>query len=755
MELIFLLLTILGIVVAIIFGYLQVAVPFIKGEVRISRRFPFIETTEGVPIAKARRRKKKKRKRFLIPILMMAVIIILAVLIRILVFQTKQLRKTPIAVMTFENLTGDSSFDYLCKAIPNLIITNLERSKHLSVMTWERMHDLLRAAGKEDVQHIDEQLAFELCEMDTIDAVIVGSFTKAGDVFVTDAKVLDVSTKKILKTSSTKGEGIASILKIQIDELSRNISEINLYERTVAPTEMRIMEVTTASMDAYNYYLRGKEEASKFHHDETVKFFEKALELDSTFAMVYYALSGVYGQLREYGESRKMIEKAKFYGQKATERERLYITGSYAGDVEGDYEEQYRIWKEILRKYPKEKAAHLCLGWNYYDDKGMYAQAVEHLKLALALDPNYLAALMALTYVYLRQGDLENALECANRYALASPGNAEPFDTMGDVYVFMGNLDEAMAKYQQAVELEPGYFYSYKDIAYIYGLREDYAEALKWVDRHNERAPTTGRKAEGYWWKGLYYYLQGNFKSSLNAFKTAVDMMQEAGTSTTHGLVYWTAAWVCLEQAQFDMCREYFKQYIEIRRERSVDNLRYRCCLGLVDIEQGFDDSAKSRLSELGELLCEAESDELTKYLYDLLHVEVLLAEDSIDRAIQLCQHELRPPEFIGTAQIWGAMQHNLPGKNDLLARAYVKKGDLDKAIAEYERLITFNPESKDRRLIRPVYHHKLAVLYEQKGSTEKAIKEYERFLDIWKNADADRPEKIDAQKRLAMLKAS
>ena len=53
MELVFLLLTILGIIIAIIFGYLQVVVPFIKGEVRFSKRFPYVETAE-VPAAKQR-----------------------------------------------------------------------------------------------------------------------------------------------------------------------------------------------------------------------------------------------------------------------------------------------------------------------------------------------------------------------------------------------------------------------------------------------------------------------------------------------------------------------------------------------------------------------------------------------------------------------------------------------------------------------------------------------------------------------------
>jgi tetratricopeptide (TPR) repeat protein len=79
-------------------------------------------------------------------------------------------------------------------------------------------------------------------------------------------------------------------------------------------------------------------------------------------------------------------------------------------------------------------------------------------------------------------------------------------------------------------------------------------------------------------------------------------------------------------------------------------------------------------------------------------------------------------------------------------------KGDADAAIQEYERITTFDPTHWDRRLIHPLHRYELAKLYEKKGEREKAIAQYERFLYLWKNADRDRPEPKDAKARLARL---
>ena len=87
------------------------------------------------------------------------------------------------------------------------------------------------------------------------------------------------------------------------------------------------------------------------------------------------------------------------------------------------------------------------------------------------------------------------------------------------------------------------------------------------------------------------------------------------------------------------------------------------------------------------------------------------------------------------------------------MARTYLQIGEIDKAIAEYERLITFDPIGKERLLIHPKYHYRLAKLHEEKGWRGKAIEHYEKFLELWKDADPGIAEVEDAGKRLSELR--
>jgi len=628
------------------------------------------------------------------------------------------------------------------------------------VVTWERMRDLLVQIGKKDVETIDRDLGFKLCRREGVEAIVLGSFIKAENIFATDVKVFDVETKRLLKSTSSRGEGVDSILETQIDELSKEISEgIGIAKQRIGPAKMQIADVTTTSMEAYNLFLKGIENLEKHYYDESRQFLEKAIELDPDFAMVYLYLYSAYNRLGNTTAGNEAIEKAKALSHQATEKGRFYIESDYAFRVERNSENAIRILEQMVKKYPKEKRAHVALGYIYYWGKGLTNESIEELNKVVELDPNYGGAFNDMAYIYMDMEDYEKALESCERYASVSPGDANPFDTWGDIYLRMGRLDESIEKYKKALEVKPDFVYTSWVIGYIYALKEDYSEAMRWIDQFIALTPSLGLRYEGLWWKGFYQYWLGSLEQSLKLFRWLDDQATKAGEELRKSLVDRMIGWIYYERGELELSRKYFKSWFDIAVENYPAfkprlSAFYKFYLGLVDLKAGRIDSAKSRLSEIESILPELnpEEKEVQTFRYNLLRGEVLLAEKSLKEAAEISKKilPLRMP-YMNNREL--LQFYNSPFPRDVLARAYKQKGELDKAVAEYERLITIDPDSRDRYLINPKYHYRLAKLYEEKGWKGKAIEHYEKFLDLWKDADPGIAEVEDAKKRVAGLR--
>ena len=135
--------------------------------------------------------------------------------------------------------------------------------------------------------------------------------------------------------------------------------------------------------------------------------------------------------------------------------------------------------------------------------------------------------------------------------------------------------------------------------------------------------------------------------------------------------------------------------------------------------------------------------------MYDLLKAEVLFEDYHIKVAIKLGVDI----EELNLRYTRDLLIYNFPFPKDILARAYYRIGEIDKAIGEYKRLLKLDSKTKEGFLIHPKYYFRLAKLYDEVGEKNKAINNYHRFLQIWQNADKNLVDVIDAKIRLDKLK--
>jgi tetratricopeptide (TPR) repeat protein len=327
---------------------------------------------------------------------------------------------------------------------------------------------------------------------------------------------------------------------------------------------------------------------------------------------------------------------------------------------------------------------------------------------------------------------------------------------MAEQYFRMGRLDEAITNYKKVLEIKPDFGTECR-IAYNYALKEDYAKSMLWLDNSLKSVQSPGKKGETFLWQAMYNFLLGKKKDAFSSLDEAGKWAEVADDWPRRVSINYTKAWWYYESDELDLCHEHLKRawdrLLKVFPNSKGWRAGYNSDFGLLEVKQGKIESARTKLDEMNTLLPDlSPANQIeTGYGKAILEAEILMAEGSPGRAIEVMENTPLPNIPQMHTDIIGP--HNMPFMQDFLEKAYYKNGDLDRAIAEYERLITFDPESKNRRLINPKYHLKLARLYEEKGLSDKAIAEYERFLELWKYADEGLPELKDAKKRLAGLK--
>jgi serine/threonine protein kinase/tetratricopeptide (TPR) repeat protein len=655
----------------------------------------------------------------------------------------------PITVISFENQTGDESYEIWEKMIPEMLITKLEQSGGLMVTPWERITDLKKQLGKDSVEFIDRELGYELARTDRVGMLVTGSLIKAGDMFAIDAKVMDVETKEILKSASVKGEGEESLLMSQIDELGEEIVRgVGRIESMTKQLQEPLRQYTTSSTEAYKLYIQARNSTPI----EGIPLLLQAIKIDSTFAYAHFTLSDYYEVTGEYEKYSAALEQSIKYSDTASESERLRIHAWYYFSYKKDLAKADSLVQFYVKKYPKYKGAHRMMATIHWYRK-RYDQAIEEFNRHLKMNPNEFRALIDFGYLYAEIEQYEKAIECFQRSA-AIKTNANTYDSMADVYYEMGNLESALTNFKEAFKLCPSCYWSAVKAARCYAMKENYTEAIVWTEKGKRiKRPDTMPFD-----KALYNYMAGQYKLAKEDIDKSLyygDSLYQEGESPNVVIFmqYLFLAWFHYDLDEYEQgfraiktaSKNLDKKKFNYERAAAAVQINANFYAGLVYTQSGKLDSAKQRQNMLYALIQDSIFQFIkdASYFHDILSAKILIAENSLDKALKLL-HQTEVPKLH-----W---RFALPLKDDLLAQILFKMGDLDEAIEEYERLTSSDLKERGWRYIHPRYRYRLARLYEQKDWPGKAIEQYKRFLALWENADANLPELIDAKKRLAKL---
>ena len=284
------------------------------------------------------------------------------------------IRTRAIAMLEFENLTGDHTLDWVGRGLPELLGTALARSSELDVYDPQRLANLLAGSG-----HARDQSAplFERLRARGVGRALVGSILRSGRDLRIESRVVDIASGRVLHSDASAGPTSGDIFDLAgglIPKLQTWL-EIDLAGADAGGRWLR--EITTSSSDAYRIFLRGHAAMMASHWRESAAYDEQSLALDSTFVAARFDLTGCYWNLGDAARTQASLAAAKRLRNRATPREALQLDMIEAV-VRQDPEALIRTASSLRELYPENRFFTYLEGRGYFT-AGRWERCVEVL----------------------------------------------------------------------------------------------------------------------------------------------------------------------------------------------------------------------------------------------------------------------------------------------------------------------------------------------------------------------------------------
>ncbi len=635
-------------------------------------------------------------------------------------------QRIPVAVADFQNQTREEDLN----GLSGMLITSLEQSRRLSVMTRSRMFDVLRQLGRPDAGHIDESMGREICRRANVGALVVASVSKFDQLYIIDMKVLDPEKNEYLLTLKEEGEGKSSIPGM-IDRLSEK-TRLGLKEKTVDVQANRkaVAEMTTPDMEAYQAYFRGEEQINKLNWGKAVEEFRRAVEVDSTFAVAHYRLAYAL-QWNGTPGADDAIKKAMKYVDGVPKKESYLIRGENAL-VDNDAALGLSIYKELQSLYPEDKEANYLVG-DYSFHALDLPTAEASLRKVLSLDPLHARAYQHLAWTLMFGKRFGEMREVARKY-IANVPSTSAYVQLAESYLQQGMIDSALGVVRAARDTPEHSDRLSSFEGYLYLSNHEFDRA---VSHFQTMASSAGEKVpqvrDGLNGLVLASIWMGRYREALRHFDRLIEFeaAQKNTTllaSTLAGRAHLTAA-VGGDSAS---ARTYYARAMELKAHG----------------DQDFYIALKDYFRAIGDFSRAGEIARTELAVVDPMGVR---RNDAI--------REFQSGNYGSAVRLFGELPFLYHEDLYMLAKSLDATGQGDSALAVLGRLKAFYGGMFGfpwmRAMVEAKGEYLAGTIHEKMGNRKQAIDGYARFLGIWKNADAGIPELVDGKRRLAALKAA
>jgi len=329
-----------------------------------------------------------------------------------------------IAVLPFDNLSGDPQNAYFSEGVQDEILTRLAKIAELKVISRTSTQRFKSAPN--DLRQIAQQLGVE--------NILEGSVQKANDQVRVNVQLINALTDAHL-WADTYDRKLTDIFAVET-EIAKTVADV-LQAKLTGSEQHVIAARPTANSEAHQLYLKGRFFWNKRTGDDlkkSIDYFQQAIAADPNYALAYAGVADAY----------------------------VFLPGYTAGSPQDCYPKAKAAAKKALELDDTLAEAHttLAIALLLYDFD--FAQAIREFQHAIELNPNYATAHQQYGNIGLIDlGRFDDAIAEGNRAAELDPLSLVINADVGANYYYARRYDEAIAQLRKTLEMDPGYYYAY------------------------------------------------------------------------------------------------------------------------------------------------------------------------------------------------------------------------------------------------------------------------------------------------------
>jgi len=362
--------------------------------------------------------------------------------------------KPSIAVLPFQNMTGDAEQDYFVDGVVEEIITAISRLPWLFVIA--RNSSFTYKGRAVDVKQVARELGVRY--------VLEGSVRKGGNKVRITGQLIDAASGAHIWADRFDG-ALDDIFELQ-DQVASGV--VGAIEPKLRSAEIeRAIRKPTENLGAYDLYLRALAQFWKWTPDgwsEAVDLLRRALDIDPSYATA----AGLFAWCRVVEQTRRPIsaqerDEASRFARLAVEKgnedpDALWMGGWGMLMLAGEHAAGMSAMERSLALNPNSALASCFFGWaqSYRHQSQRAIEALERARRLSPLDPQPWVFYGGLAHAHFAAGRWGEAIEWADRALHAQPRMTAVVGVKAAACSHLGRVEEARACVSRYLELRPG-----------------------------------------------------------------------------------------------------------------------------------------------------------------------------------------------------------------------------------------------------------------------------------------------------------